>query len=46
MVALLVLAAHHNGGSSAVLFDTGWQFEMALQSPLTVDTANIGGSAQ
>jgi hypothetical protein len=36
-----VLLAHHHGGNSGVLFDTGWQFEMVLQSPLSVDAASV-----
>ncbi len=32
---------HHNGGGNAVLFDTGWQFEMVLKAPATLSLANI-----
>ena len=41
IVAAIVLA-HHNRGGSEVLFDTGWQLEMVLHSPLSVDAASIG----
>jgi len=40
--ALVILSRHHGG--SAVLFDTGWQFEMVLQSPLSVDAANVANA--
>ena len=36
-VVAMILMAHHNGGSSGVLFDTGWQFEMVLETPLSVE---------
>lgn len=37
-----VLFARHSGGSNFVLFDTGWQFAMVLQNPLSVDAASVG----
>jgi hypothetical protein len=40
IVAILLLN-HHGGGGSPVLFDTGWQLDMVLQAPLTVDAASI-----
>jgi hypothetical protein len=43
-IITIALLAHHNGGASGVLFDTGWQFEMVLRSPLTVDAANVAAS--
>jgi len=48
-IVAIVLLGHHQGGGNGVLFDTGWQFEMVLQSPLTVDAASVaaaGPSAQ
>jgi hypothetical protein len=42
--ALVLLARRHNG-SSGVLFDEGWQFEMVLQSPLSVDAASVAAAA-
>ncbi len=38
-VVVTILIAHHHGGGNGVLFDTGWQFDMVLQSSLTVDGA-------
>jgi hypothetical protein len=37
----VVLLTRHAGGGVDVLFDTGWQFEMVLQAPLSVDAASI-----
>jgi hypothetical protein len=43
-IAIVVLW-HYHRGSSGVLFDTGWQFEMVLQSPLTVDAGSVAAAA-
>ena len=43
-IVALVLLGHHQGGGNGVLFDTGWQFEMVLQSPLTVDAASVAAA--
>ena len=43
-IVAIVLMAHHQGGGSTVLFDTGWQFEMVLQSPLSVDAASVAAA--
>lgn len=42
-VLALVFAGHHRGNS--VLFDSGWQFDIALQTPLVIDlgSAAISG---
>jgi len=42
-ILTIVLLGHH-GGSNFVLFDTGWQFQMVLQSPLTVDAASAAAA--
>jgi hypothetical protein len=42
-ILTIVLLGHH-GGNNFVLFDTGWQFAMVLQSPLTVDAASVTGA--
>jgi len=44
-IVATVLLAHHQGGGSVVLFDTGWQFEMVLQSSLSVDAASVAAAA-
>jgi hypothetical protein len=41
-IVAIVLLSHHQGGG--VLFDTGWQFEMVLQSPLTLDAASVAAA--
>jgi hypothetical protein len=53
LVVSLVLAAKHGGfvAYNNIIFDTGWQFEMVLQSPLSMDAARVaaavdGSSAQ
>jgi hypothetical protein len=42
-IVAIVLSAKHNGfvASNNILFDTGWQFEMVLQSPLSVNVASV-----
>jgi hypothetical protein len=48
-VGILVLSlaiGHHRAGSGDyILFDAGWQFQMALQEPLTLDPAQISAAA-
>ena len=41
----IVLLGHYHRGSTGVLFDTGWQFEMVLESPLSVDAASVAAAA-
>lgn len=43
-ILALVFAGHHRG--NGVLFDSGWQFDMALQTPLVIDlgSAAISGA--
>ena len=41
----IVLLGHYHRGSTGVLFDTGWQFEMVLESPLSVDAASVADAA-
>jgi hypothetical protein len=44
VIAIAVLG-HRHLGSSGVLFDTGWQFEVVLASPLSVDAASVAAAA-
>ena len=39
-VTTILLARHH--GVNGVLFDAGWQFEIVLQNPVSIDAARIG----
>ncbi len=43
-----LIAVHHrtNKESDFVLFDAGWQFQMVLDSPVTLDVAQVAASAQ
>jgi hypothetical protein len=43
VIAVAVLG-HRHGASNGVLFDTGWQFEMVLESPLSVDAASVAAA--
>jgi type IV secretion system protein VirB10 len=49
VAGIVVLAAaigHHRAANADyVLFDTGWQFQMALQEPLTLDAAQVSAAA-
>ena len=44
-IAIPLILIHHGGGSGGVLFEAGWQFEMLLESPVSVDTANVAAAA-
>jgi hypothetical protein len=41
VVAIAIIAAHHR--YDYFWYDVGWQFDMVLQSPLTVDAERWGG---
>lgn len=40
-ILAVVLLGHHHAGN-ALLFDTGWQFDMVLQSPVMIDMGSAG----
>ena len=44
-IVTAIIFAHHAVGGDVVLFDAGWQCQMVLQSPLTVDAASIAATA-
>ena len=44
-IAVPLILIHHAGGSGGVLFDAGWQFEMVLESPVSVDAASVATAA-
>ena len=44
-VAGLLYLHHLGGGGAAQVFDTGWQFEMVLQSPLRVDASSVAAAS-
>lgn len=41
-VAVLALVFGHHRADNALLFDTGWQFDMVLQNPLVIDLGRSG----
>lgn len=45
MVLILTVAHHRAGSVDYLLFDSGWQFEMTLQEPLTLDAAQVSAPA-
>jgi hypothetical protein len=44
-IAIPLILIHHGGGK-VVLFDTGWQFEMVLNNPLSVDAASVAAAVK
>ena len=44
-IPLILIHRGGGGGSGGVLFDSGWQFEMVLESPVSVDAANVAEAA-
>ncbi len=45
VIAMLVMAHHRGNSTDFVLFDAGWQFQMVLDSPVTLDTAQVAAAA-
>jgi hypothetical protein len=45
LLVLLLTLGRHNGNTDFVIFDNGWQFQITLQSPLTLDTAKVAAAA-
>jgi hypothetical protein len=45
LVLALVIGHHHASSADFILFDAGWQFQMALQEPLPLDAAQISAAA-
>ncbi len=43
-VPVVAILLWHRGRGDRVIFDTGWQFEMVLQSPLTLDAASVAAA--
>ena len=44
LVLALTIGHHRAGSADYILFDTGWQFQMALQQPLTLDAAQVSAA--
>ncbi len=45
LVTMILLGHHHAKNTDYVLFDAGWQFQMALTSPLDVDAGQVASAA-
>ena len=43
-IVAAVLSIHHLHATNAVLFDAGWQFEMVLESPLSLNGASVAAA--
>jgi hypothetical protein len=44
LVLGLAIGHHHAGSVDYILFDSGWQFQMALQEPLKLDSSQISAA--
>jgi hypothetical protein len=46
IMAVLIARAHHNAkNTDYLLYDNGWQFQMVLNSPLTLDAGKVAAAA-
>jgi hypothetical protein len=45
LIGMVLLAHHHVNGTDFVLYDAGWQFQMVLDSPVTLDPAQVAAAA-
>ncbi|MGD1105887.1 MAG: hypothetical protein ABR865_02520 [Terracidiphilus sp.] len=46
LVVLMLVFAHHSvNNTDFLLYDAGWQFQMILDSPLTLDAAQVAAAA-
>jgi hypothetical protein len=45
-LVLVLTLGHRQGSSDFVLFDNGWQFQMALSTPLTLDAGKVAAAAE
>jgi hypothetical protein len=45
VILMAVLAHHRVSNTDFVLYDSGWQFQMVLDSPVTVDEAQVAAAA-
>jgi hypothetical protein len=44
VVTMLVWAHHHAVNTDYVLYDVGWQFQMVLQNPVTLDAGQVAAA--
>jgi type IV secretion system protein VirB10 len=45
LILALTLGHHHTANVDYIVFDSGWQFQMALQQPLTLDASKVTAAA-
>ena len=45
LVVLAIALGHHHANMDYTLFESGWQFQMTLQQPLTLDAAKVAAAA-
>lgn len=45
LIGMLLLAHHHANSTDFVLYDAGWQFQMVLDSQVTLDAAQVAAAA-
>jgi hypothetical protein len=45
VIGMLVWAHHRVNNTDFLLYDAGWQFQMILDSPLTLDAAQVAAAA-
>jgi hypothetical protein len=45
IIGMVVWAHHRANSTDFVLYDAGWQFQMVLDSPLTLDAAQVAAAA-
>jgi hypothetical protein len=45
IILMAVMAHHRVNNTDFVLYDSGWQFQMVLDSPVTVDEAQVAAAA-
>jgi len=43
-IVALIITTHRGGGYNGVLFDAGWQFNLVLQGPLSLNAASIAAA--
>jgi hypothetical protein len=46
ILAITLYMAHHRGTADFVLFDNGWQCQMVLSTPLTLDASRVAATVQ
>jgi len=45
IIGMVVYAHHHANNTDFVLYDAGWQFQMVLDSPITLNAAQVTAAA-